>query len=175
MNALVPIPDPAGVRFVSADELRAHYKAVSRRLNRTSPELRVADVMEKREAKRTREEKFRAVFARAAEAHKPRATPRPICFRDIQRAVAEEFGTTINIMLSRIRRGPIFETRSAAIWLVKQMMPHTSLPQLGAWFGKRDHTCALNSIRRVEKRINAEPAFAERMAGLMAKIERAVG
>lgn len=72
---------------------------------------------------------------------------RKISIRDIQEVTAREYGISVADMLGPRRSRPVLEPRQIAMWLVCDIMPHKSLPQIGKAFD-RDHTTVLHGKRR---------------------------
>lgn len=55
------------------------------------------------------------------------------------------------------RRGvPVVRARMEAIYAVRTQRPDMSLPAIGRWFGGRDHTTVLHSVRKMEEKRAAE-------------------
>ncbi len=65
-------------------------------------------------------------------------------------AVAEQFWLTPVEVVSNCRRKDLAEARHVASWIMHRRLG-VSLPQVAALLGRRDHTTALNSVRRVEE------------------------
>ncbi len=77
----------------------------------------------------------------------------------IQRAVASHFNLTVEVMLSRGRPHRIMRPRQIAIYLCRKLTTR-SLTQLGFCFGGRDHTTIIHAVRKIEKLITSDEAFA---------------
>jgi hypothetical protein len=67
--------------------------------------------------------------------------------------VAEDAGLSVDDLRSGSRIARIVRPRQFAMWLIKQRIPEKSLPQIGVAFGGRDHTTALNAIRKIDRLI----------------------
>lgn len=67
----------------------------------------------------------------------------------IQRAVAEEFGITLNDMTSKRRARDIARPRQVAMYLCKKLTKR-SLPDIGRRFGGRDHTTVMHAVKRID-------------------------
>ena len=74
-------------------------------------------------------------------------------------------------------RGPsrsrdCLNARQVAMYLIRRM---TSLSQddVGQHFGGRDHATVINSIKKVEKQMTANPAFAETVKAITTNINSA--
>jgi len=68
----------------------------------------------------------------------------------IQRAVAEEFGITLNDMTSKRRARDIARPRQVAMYLCKRLTKR-SLPDIGRRFGGRDHTTVMHAVKRIDQ------------------------
>jgi chromosomal replication initiator protein len=97
----------------------------------------------------------------------PGSTP----VEQIQRRVADDFGISRAELIGPTRAATPVRARQVAIYLTREMTD-LSLPQIGRLYGGRDHSTVLNSLRRVEAGVAADPALAERVAGLRASIHR---
>ncbi len=65
-------------------------------------------------------------------------------------AVAEQFGMTPDAIVAPGRQQYLAEARHVASWIMHRRLG-VSLPQVAILLGRRDHTTALNSVRRVEE------------------------
>ncbi len=97
----------------------------------------------------------------------PDSTP----VEQIQRRVADDFGISRAELIGPTRAATPVRARQVAIYLTREMT-ELSLPQIGRLYGGRDHSTVLNSLRRVEAGVAADPVLAERVAGLRATIHR---
>lgn len=69
----------------------------------------------------------------------------------IVKGVLEEFpGISIADLKSPTRNRKIVKARQIAMYEIRRQRPDMSLPAIGRWFGGRDHTTALHSIRMGE-------------------------
>jgi hypothetical protein len=64
--------------------------------------------------------------------------------------VCRQFGVTKNDLKSDRRSAPLVLARHVAMYLVKTETTW-SLPQIGKFFGGRDHTTVLHAVRRITK------------------------
>lgn len=71
----------------------------------------------------------------------------------VQRVTAEHFHLDPDLMKSQ-RRGTndVAHARQIAMFLARELT-HQSLPQIGRFFGNRDHTTILHAMRAVQSRI----------------------
>lgn len=72
---------------------------------------------------------------------------------ELIRQVAEDAGLNAEQLRSSSRVARYVRPRQFAMWLVKQRIPHMSLPQIGRAFGGRDHTTVLHACRKVDRLI----------------------
>lgn len=70
--------------------------------------------------------------------------------RDIQLIVAGTFGLPVREMKSAARTRNVARPRQIAMYLARRHTPR-SLPEIGCYFGHRDHTTVLHAIRSIER------------------------
>jgi len=75
-------------------------------------------------------------------------------------------------MLSPTRRGAVVEARQLAMYLSRQLTS-LSLPQIARAFKRRDHTTVMHALKRVESRLQTDPALVQTLGGLSADLEAA--
>lgn len=80
----------------------------------------------------------------------------------IQRAVAEEFGITLNDMTSKRRARDIARPRQVAMYLCKRLTKR-SLPDIGRRFGGRDHTTVMHAVKRIDELRAGDESFNTRV------------
>lgn len=68
----------------------------------------------------------------------------------IQRAVAKQFGVSMEELLSKRRARAIARPRQVAMYLAK-MLTTRSLPDIGRRFGGRDHTTVIHAVKRIDQ------------------------
>ncbi len=76
------------------------------------------------------------------------ATNRQITLELIQKTVADYFKIKVADMYSQRRTRAIARPRQVAMWLGRELTPH-SLPEIGDAFGGRDHTTVMHACRTV--------------------------
>ncbi|NBS17357.1 MAG: chromosomal replication initiator protein DnaA [Gammaproteobacteria bacterium] len=79
---------------------------------------------------------------------------------NIQKTVAEYFKIRVADLLSAKRTRAVTRPRQAAMALAKELTNH-SLPEIGQWFGGRDHTTVLHACRKVQELKESDSKFAE--------------
>lgn len=73
---------------------------------------------------------------------------RQITLELIQKTVADYFKIKVADMYSQKRTRAIARPRQVAMWLARELTPH-SLPEIGDAFGGRDHTTVLHACRTI--------------------------
>jgi chromosomal replication initiator protein len=76
--------------------------------------------------------------------------------RTIAASSAKYFGLKMRELTSPSRRRAVVQARSIAVFLARQLTAK-SLEQLGVFFGGRDHTTVLHSVRSIEARLRNDP------------------
>lgn len=89
--------------------------------------------------------------------------------RDIQKAVCKHYDVKMVDLLSPRRTADIVKPRQVAMYLAKELTPH-SLPQLGRRFGGRDHTTVLHAVRKIPADSRADLALAHDLSVLFQTI-----
>ena len=87
---------------------------------------------------------------------------------DIQKAVAEKFEISVELMKSEKRSSRVVLPRQVAIYLSRQLTDK-SLVEVGRLFGGRDHTTILHACRKIEKLIEEKPDFQREVAEIRQK------
>lgn len=80
----------------------------------------------------------------------------------IQRCVAEEFGISLAEMKARRRNKTIVLPRQVAMYLSRDLTD-LSLPEIGQFFGGKDHTTVLHSYNKIKEAIKTEPSLSEKV------------
>lgn len=70
----------------------------------------------------------------------------------IQRCVAEEFGMTLQELKTKKRNKTVVLPRQIAMYLCRQLT-ELSLPEIGGFFGGKDHTTVLHSYNKIKEEI----------------------
>lgn len=74
----------------------------------------------------------------------------------IQRATAEYYDVSVSDMRVKRRSKTIAFPRQVAMYLVRELTDH-SLPEIGQYFGGRDHTTVLHAYNKVLKEVEKDP------------------
>lgn len=89
-----------------------------------------------------------------------RSNERIITIEDIQRKVASRYNVKVSDMSSSKRLRSIARPRQIAMYLSKTMTLR-SLADIGAKFGKKDHTTVIHAIKKIEEVMSSDAEFRE--------------
>lgn len=76
--------------------------------------------------------------------------------REIAIATARHFGVTLGQMRSKSRRRAVVVARDTAIYLARELAGNT-LPELGRYFGNRDHTTISHGYHKLKQMLRTDP------------------
>ncbi|HBI21505.1 MAG TPA: chromosomal replication initiator protein DnaA, partial [Legionella sp.] len=91
---------------------------------------------------------------------------RLVTIDNIQKTVAEYYKVKVADLLSKRRSRSIARPRQMAMALAKELTNH-SLPEIGDYFGGRDHTTVIHACRKVKELVLEAHDFAEDYKNLM--------
>jgi hypothetical protein len=91
----------------------------------------------------------------------------------IQNAVERHCNVGHLELISERRSGAIVRPRQIAMFLAKDLTPH-SLPEIGREFGGRDHTTVLHAVRKIEALRRTDAALAADLAAIRRALAAAV-
>ncbi|MCK9572242.1 MAG: chromosomal replication initiator protein DnaA, partial [Candidatus Omnitrophica bacterium] len=80
----------------------------------------------------------------------------------IQRCVVEEFGLSLQDLKTKRRNKQIVLPRQIAMFLSRELT-ELSLPEIGEYFGGRDHTTVLHSYNKIKEALNKDLVLKERI------------
>ncbi len=89
-------------------------------------------------------------------------------------AVTEYFGVKLSDLQSRRRHKSVTEPRQVCMWLARKRT-RFSLEEIGGYFGGRDHTTVMHSIRTVDAKSKKDPNFAKQVQHLDEQISQDTG
>ncbi len=92
-----------------------------------------------------------------------------LTFERILSAVAEQFGVSEAVLLSRNRSKPIALPRQVAMYLIRSET-HASLPQIGLAVGGRDHTTVLYACEKIQERLGTDDALRRKVLAVREKL-----
>ncbi|QFY44706.1 chromosomal replication initiator protein DnaA [Candidatus Methylospira mobilis] len=85
---------------------------------------------------------------------------------NIQKTVAEYYKIRVSDLISSKRTRSVTRPRQIAMALAKELTNH-SLPEIGHYFGGRDHTTVLHATRKVQELRDSDGQFEEDYSNLM--------
>lgn len=89
----------------------------------------------------------------------------------IQRCVAEEFGVTLQELKTRRRNKTVVLPRQIAMYLSRELTD-LSLPEIGDFFGGKDHTTVLHSFHKIKEDLNKNEALKERVERIIQVVKQ---
>jgi len=89
----------------------------------------------------------------------------------IQRCVAEAYGVSPQDMKLKRRNKNIVLPRQVAMYLSRELTD-LSFPEIGTYFGGKDHTTVLHSYNKIKEGVSSEGALQERVAHLIQIIQQ---
>ena len=97
-----------------------------------------------------------------------RQTP-PLGPELIRDEVAEAWGATTKALVSHRRSRNIVIPRQVAMFLMRELLD-LPLAQIGKYFGGRDHSTVIHSIRKVERQLGEDAALQDRVDSLRKRL-----
>jgi chromosomal replication initiator protein len=88
---------------------------------------------------------------------------------EIVDAAAHEFGVERGLLLSSDRRRPVTDARQVAMYLARELTAH-SFSEIGRGMGNRDHTTAINAVKRVKAGLLTDPVLRASVQNLMRRL-----
>ncbi len=101
----------------------------------------------------------------------PQQTPLDHSPDAILKAVAQEFGLTINDLTGPRRTRRIAVPRQIAMYLMRDL-GQLSFPQIGEFLGGRDHTTVMHGVTKVEKQLLADPTIQEKLEHIRTRLKQ---
>ncbi|MEK6727412.1 MAG: chromosomal replication initiator protein DnaA [Candidatus Omnitrophota bacterium] len=89
----------------------------------------------------------------------------------IQRCVAEEFGVSLQELKTKRRNKTIVLPRQVAMYLSRELTD-LSLPEIGEFFGGKDHTTVLHSFNKIKGGIGVNGTLKDRVDRIIQIIKR---
>jgi chromosomal replication initiator protein len=89
----------------------------------------------------------------------------------IQRCVAEEFGLSSYDLKTKRRNKTIVLPRQIAMYLSRELTD-LSLPEIGTFFGGKDHTTVLHSYNKIKMGLNQDEALKDRVERVIQVIKQ---
>ncbi len=94
-----------------------------------------------------------------------------ITVKSIMAATERFYGVTHIDMTCNRRTMDLVVPRQVAMYLCKTFT-RKSLPEIGRWFGNRDHTTVLHAVRKIERLLKTDAKLASDIAEITAKLPR---
>ena len=98
-------------------------------------------------------------------------TGRKVDIDHLADVVASEFGISKKLLKSRSRKKEILIPRQMVMYLAKEYLGLT-LQKIGDYFGGKDHTTVLNSIRKIQKLLSTDRTLQKHLYSIKDRIER---
>lgn len=92
-----------------------------------------------------------------------------VTFELITNIVAEQYGVTVENILSKRRTAEIVQARQVTMYLCRKLMD-TSLSQIGSFLGHRDHTTVIHGISSVESELKINDEMKTKVDVIIKKI-----
>ncbi len=89
----------------------------------------------------------------------------------IQRTVAQAWGVTVDGLRSASRTKHLTVPRQVAMFLIRELLG-TQLVEIGNAFGGRDHSTVIHSIEKVERTLEADETFGQRVLALRGTLQQ---
>jgi len=89
----------------------------------------------------------------------------------IQRCVVEEFGISLQDLKTKRRNKQVVFPRQIAMYLSRELTG-LSLPEIGEFFGGKDHTTVLHSCKKIREELLNNPALKERVEKVIQVIKQ---
>jgi hypothetical protein len=89
------------------------------------------------------------MVAKYREIKTPQGNKRIVETKQVVAAIAKRYGVTFNDIIGPSRKSKIVDARYEAIVTVAQLRHTWSLPEIGRFFGNRDHTSILHCIKKM--------------------------
>jgi chromosomal replication initiator protein len=90
---------------------------------------------------------------------------------EIVDAAAQEFGVERDLLLSSDRRRTVTDARQVAMYLARELTAH-SFTEIGRGIGNRDHTTAINAVKRIRAGLITDSALRASVENLFRRLGR---
>lgn len=92
----------------------------------------------------------------------------PVSVKQIQIAVSRVYNVAISEFSAKRKTNDIVLPRQVAMFLCKTLT-ELSYPQIGRYFGGRDHSTIIHACKKITKQMNIDPDLAEIVRALKAR------
>ncbi len=93
-----------------------------------------------------------------------------LTLEEIERAVADRFHVKTVEMRSKRRTKTLVFPRQVTMYLCRELAQR-SYPEIGRYFGGKDHTTVIHACRQIDKQIGADPALKNLIDGLIQQLK----
>lgn len=90
---------------------------------------------------------------------------------NIQQVVANYYNIKITDLLSKQKTRDVAQPRQIAMALARELTTH-SLPEIGSWFGGRDHTTVMHAVKTVKKLRETNSKIRDDYQNIIRKLSR---
>ena len=87
----------------------------------------------------------------------------------VQKIIAERYSVSVSDILGKRRTQNIAFARQVAMYLTRKLTP-CSFPEIGAFFGGRDHSTVIHAVKVIEERAQKDQAFKKDLELLNRKV-----
>lgn len=95
---------------------------------------------------------------------KKKPLPNSNAFREkVIDVVTKEFGIPRHQIFFKCRKLPIVTCRHVAMFLIRTHESHTSLKDIGRYFGGRDHTTVIHSMQTIKNLMHTDETLRQRV------------
>lgn len=94
-----------------------------------------------------------------------------ITINNIQTKVSEHFEVKLSDLRSKKRSKAVVIPRQIAMYLARELTPH-SLTDIGSAFGGKDHTTIIHAIKKIESNIKNDTNFEKTITNIQKKIKK---
>ena len=94
-----------------------------------------------------------------------------LSIESIQKTVAEHFGLTPELLISKTRKQEVAAPRQVAMFLAKRLTK-SALKVIGLHFGNRDHSTVIHAVQTVTRKCEGDPSFAQVVESLSDQLEQ---
>lgn len=88
---------------------------------------------------------------------------------DVLRITAKHYGLEPSDLTSKGRRQELVTPRQVAMYLIRETTAH-SFPEIGAFFGGRDHSTVLYAVKKIQERLDSDADLAKTLTELRAQV-----
>lgn len=156
--------------FTSASDLMAHYRALFARSAPVVPVERVRPAPQPEAAPEPVEQPTpEELLANFSLAFSTEVAPR-LSLQTIMEHVSSEFHISIRDIKSERNSLDNVRARQAFYYLARHLTPR-SFPQIAKFAGKHDHTTVMKGVKACAQRMDADPDYRIKVAGLRARLE----